>query len=82
MKRRINVVLAEETIQLIDRLADKGSRSRFIDEAVRHFVDSVGRAKLRRQLKEGAERRATRDLALASEWFAIEEESWVGDRSC
>lgn len=74
--KRINITLPSDTIQLIDRVAEKGDRSRFLDEAVRHFVKEAGKAKLKQLLKEGAIKRAERDLALAQEWFSIENESW------
>jgi len=80
MRRRINITLPEETLDLIDRVAKPGDRSNLIDLAVRHYVDSVGQARLRRRLKEGAQRRAERDLALASDWFSLEEEAWSGRR--
>jgi CopG family transcriptional regulator / antitoxin EndoAI len=76
MHRRINITLPEETLALIDRVAKLGDRSRFIDEAVKHYVQEVGRGKLRKQLQEGALRRAKRDLALAEEWFGLDEEAW------
>jgi CopG family transcriptional regulator/antitoxin EndoAI len=75
MHQRINVTLPEETIRLIDRVANRGNRSRLIDSAVRHYVDAMGRRKLRRQLEEGAVRRAQRDLSMAEEWFSVEEEA-------
>src|SRR2546421_588318 len=78
MHQRVNITLPEETLRLIDRVATKGDRSRFIDSAVKHYVDAIGRASLRKQLKEGAIRRAQRDLNLAQEWFALEEEVWQG----
>lgn len=78
--RRLNITLPEETAQMIDRVAKRGDRSRFIAEAVRHFVEEIGRKNLRRRLKEGALRRAERDLRLTEEWFAFEEESWRGIR--
>ncbi len=81
MRLRVNVTLPEETVRLIDRVARKGNRSRFIDQAVRHYVDQVGKASLRRLLKEAAVRRAARDLRLAHEWFAVEEEVWPRNRS-
>ena len=74
--RRVNITLPEETIRLIDRSADHGNRSRFIDEAVRYFVREHGRANLRRLLEEGAERRAERDLAIAEEWFDADNAAW------
>jgi len=76
MHRRVNITLPEETIRLIDRIAGKGDRSRFIDKAVKHYIEEVGKANLRKQLKEGAIRRAERDLLLAKEWFFVEEETW------
>lgn len=72
--RRLNVTLPEETVRIVDRLAGKRNRSRLIDLAVKHYVESVGRANLRKRLKEGAMRRAERDLRLAGGWFALEEE--------
>ncbi len=76
MYRRINVTLPEGTVRLLERVAPKGERSRLIDEAIRGLVEKVGRANLRRQLREGALRRADRDLALAREWFTLDEEVW------
>jgi metal-responsive CopG/Arc/MetJ family transcriptional regulator len=37
-RKRINIVLPEATIRTIDRMAMPGERSRFIDQAVRHYV--------------------------------------------
>jgi CopG family transcriptional regulator/antitoxin EndoAI len=76
MHRRVNITLPEDTLRLIDRAVDQGNRSRFIDEAVRHFVHTQTRAQLRKLLKEGAQRHAARDRALAEEWFPLDEEAW------
>jgi len=76
MHRRINVTLPEETVRLIDRAAAKGERSRFIAEAVTHYVSTRGRAKLRKAIRDGAIRRAARDGVLAQEWFTMDEEAW------
>jgi CopG family transcriptional regulator/antitoxin EndoAI len=76
MNKRINITLPEETVRLLDRVARKGSRSRLIDRAVRRYVAEVGRANLRKRLKEGAMREAGLDLQLAEEWFPLEEEAW------
>ena len=78
-RRRINIVLPDHTLRMIDRIAPKGGRSRFIDEAVRSYVDTMGRAKLRRLLAEGGRQRAARDLAIAEEWFSVDEEAWRGE---
>ncbi|MCI0336512.1 MAG: ribbon-helix-helix domain-containing protein [Acidobacteria bacterium] len=76
MYQRINITLPEETLGLIDRIAERGDRSRFIDRAIRYYVEAIGQAKLKKLLKEGAIARAERDLRLAEEWFALEEEAW------
>ncbi len=81
MHKRLNITLPEETVRLIDRVAEKGDRSRLIAEGVKHYIESVGRMNLRRRLKEGAVRRAGRDLRLAEEWFSLEEEAWRGSRA-
>jgi CopG family transcriptional regulator/antitoxin EndoAI len=81
MHRRINITLPEETLDLIDRVAQPGDRSRFIDEAIKHYIEQIGRSNLRKQLKEGAIRRAQRDLSLAEEWFTLDEEAWQGART-
>ena len=76
MHRRINDTLPEETVRMIDRVATKGNRSRLIADAVTHFVQATGRAQLRKKLREGAIRRADRDLQLTREWFPLDEEAW------
>ena len=76
MYRRINVTLPEETVTLIDRMVPKGDRSQLIAEAIRYYVEHVGRAQLRKRLKEGALRRAARDRGMAGEWFFVDEEIW------
>ncbi len=78
MNKRINITLPEETVKLLDRAAKKGNRSKLINKAVRHYVEHVGLANLRMQLKEGARARADRDLHLTEEWFALDEEAWAG----
>jgi len=76
MYRRINVTLPEEAVRLLHRVAAKGNRSRFIAEAITHYISSSGRAGLRKRLREGAIRRAERDLGVAREWFLLDEEVW------
>jgi CopG family transcriptional regulator/antitoxin EndoAI len=76
MSVRINVILPEETVRVLDRVAPKGSRSRVISDAVMHYVSSRGRSNLAEQLKAGALANAKRDMAIAEEWFPLEEEAW------
>jgi len=67
--RRLNITLPEDAVRLIDRVADKGERSRLIADAIRHYVRKTDRATLRKRLREGAARRAQRDRQLARDWF-------------
>jgi CopG family transcriptional regulator / antitoxin EndoAI len=76
MSKRINIILPDKTVAVLDRVTTKGSRSRFIDRAVRRLVEMEGRANLRSRLKEEAIANADRDLAMAAEWFPLEEEAW------
>jgi CopG family transcriptional regulator/antitoxin EndoAI len=76
MSKRINIILPDKTVAVLDRVTTKGSRSRFIDRAVRQLVETEGRANLRSRLKEEAIANADRDLAMAAEWFPLEEEAW------
>jgi CopG family transcriptional regulator/antitoxin EndoAI len=76
MHRRVNITLPETTIRLIDRVAKRGDRSRLIATAVESYVKDMGREALRKQLQEGALRRADQSRALAAEWFPLEDEAW------
>ena len=77
MKTRINITLPEETLGLLDRVAERGNRSRLISEAVLHYVRSKAKLSLRERLKQGALARAERDLAVAEEWFTVDEQAWT-----
>ena len=68
MSKRINIILPDKTVAVLDRVAPQGTRSRFIDRAVRHYVETQGTESLREQLKAGYRANAERDLALAAEW--------------
>ena len=74
MHRRINITLPDEAVRLLDRVASKGDRSRFIAEAIKHYLTRAARAKRRRRVREGALRRAERDRVLVRDWFLLEED--------
>ena len=76
MNKRINIVLPDTTVSVLDRVAAKGARSRFIDRAVIYYVETQGKQSLREQLAAGYRANAERDLAIAAEWFPLEEEAW------
>jgi CopG family transcriptional regulator/antitoxin EndoAI len=76
MSKRINVVLPDKTVTVLDRVTTKGTRSRFISQAVIHYVETQGKRSLRSQLEAGYRANAQRDLGIAAEWFPLEEEAW------
>jgi CopG family transcriptional regulator / antitoxin EndoAI len=76
MHKRINISLPEETVRLLDRVAEKRDRSGLIDRAIKHYIERRRRANLRRQLKEGYQRRSGIDVRLAEEWFPLEQQVW------
>jgi metal-responsive CopG/Arc/MetJ family transcriptional regulator len=75
MSKRINIILPDTTVAVLDRVTTKGTRSRFIDRAVRQLVETEGKANLRARLKEEAIENAERDLAMSAAWFPLEEEA-------
>jgi CopG family transcriptional regulator/antitoxin EndoAI len=76
MNKRINIVLPKKTVAVLDRLTTKGTRSRFINQAVVFYVDKKGKQNLRKELKAGYQANAERDLEIAAEWFPLDEEAW------
>ncbi|HUI80790.1 MAG TPA: hypothetical protein VLY24_22850 [Bryobacteraceae bacterium] len=75
MSKRINIILPDKTVSILNRVTTKGTRSRFIDRAVRQLVELEGKANLRQRLKQEALANADRDLEMAAEWFPLEEEA-------
>lgn len=75
MSKRINVILPDKTVAVLDRVAAKGDRSRFIDQAVLHYVETRGKESLRERLAAGYRASAESDLAMAAAWFPLEEEA-------
>lgn len=77
---RINITLPQETVFLLDKVTEKGDRSRLVNDAVRFYVKEVGRANITKQLLEGAVAQATRDLRVAQDWFHIENEAGLKNK--
>jgi CopG family transcriptional regulator/antitoxin EndoAI len=81
MSKRVNIILPDKTVAILDRVAPKGKRSSFISRAVLHFVESQGKQSLRQQLKAGYQANAEESLGIAMEWFPLEEEAWQRSRA-
>lgn len=76
MNKRINVILPESTVAVLDRVAAKGNRSSVIDRAIQHYIRTHSQKNLRELLKKEARINAQRDLEMAADWFPLEEEAW------
>jgi metal-responsive CopG/Arc/MetJ family transcriptional regulator len=76
MRKRINIVLPEATVQTIDRLAQPGQRSLFINTAVQHYVANRSAEAVRAQLERAAVRDRDLDREVAADWFAVDHETW------
>ena len=76
MSKRINVMLSDETLDVLDRVTARGSRSRFISRAVLHYVKGHAKQNLRERLKAGYVANAQESLKIAREWFPLEHEAW------
>jgi metal-responsive CopG/Arc/MetJ family transcriptional regulator len=81
MSQRINIMLPEETLAVLRRVAPRGSRSRFISRAILHYVEAQGKKSLRERLQAGYLANADENLRIAAEWFPLEEEAWQTPRA-
>jgi CopG family transcriptional regulator/antitoxin EndoAI len=81
MSKRLNIIVPDATLAVLDRVAPRGMRSSFISAAVLHYVKTRSRKNLRERLKQEALANAARDLELAQGWFPLEEEAWRAGRS-
>src|ERR1700733_11535072 len=75
MSKRINIILPERTLAVLDRVAPRGDRSRFVSAAVLHYVETKGKQRLRQERKAGYLANADENLRTATEWFPCEEEA-------
>jgi CopG family transcriptional regulator/antitoxin EndoAI len=76
MTKRINIVLPEDTLRTIDRMARPGQRSRFIQKAVQHYVATASPEALQERLKQAAIRDRDLDMETANDWSAVDREQW------
>ncbi len=57
-------------------MADKRNISRFVEDAVKYYIEHTGKIRLREQLTQGSVKRAERDLKLSQEWNGLEDSGW------
>ena len=77
---RINVTLPQETLYLLDKVSEKGDRSRLVNNAVRFYINEISKINIKKNLREGAMKRKKRDLSLAEDWFHVESETWQNNQ--
>jgi metal-responsive CopG/Arc/MetJ family transcriptional regulator len=53
MSTRINIVLPDRTLKVLDRVAGKSGRSRYVSEAVLFYVQTQAFSDLQRRLDQG-----------------------------
>ena len=73
---RLNITLPEETVTLLESVAGRGSRSSFIDTAIKRHVSEIRKEGLTERLKTGAIDRAERDRGIAADWENLEDDLW------
>jgi len=78
MSKRVNIVLPDQTLAILARVAPRGNRSQLISRAVLYYVQSLGKQTLRERLKQEALSNAGRDVEMAADWFPVEADSSVG----
>ncbi len=76
MYHKMNITLSDHTAYLLEQLTDKAGKRRFIEEAVKYYIDHVERKNIREQLQQGAAKRAERDLRLSQELDILEDKIW------
>ena len=76
MSKRINIILPIATIQIIDRMAKPGMRSKFINTAVEHYVANRSTQALRAQLERAAIRDQDLDREVSEDWLAVDQQAW------
>lgn len=76
MSKRLNIVLPDSTVQTIDRMVKPGQRSRFINQAVQHYVANRSTEALRTQLELATVRDQDLDREVAADWLAVDQQTW------
>ena len=73
MSKRLNIILPDQAVAVLDRVTTRRNRSDFIDRAVLQFIELENQANLRERLRVEGVANAERDLALVADWFPLEE---------
>ena len=74
-------MLPDSTLKVLDRVASKGERSRFVSEAVLYFVRAHSAQTLRDKLRDGYQANTKNSLQLAEDWLPIDNDIWQNQKS-
>jgi CopG family transcriptional regulator/antitoxin EndoAI len=74
--KRLNITIAPATWERLKTAVPRMERSRFIDNALKVYLTNLKRKSLKQRLKKEALANADKDLKIANEWFALENEVW------
>jgi metal-responsive CopG/Arc/MetJ family transcriptional regulator len=75
-KVKVTLTLPSEVMDAVREEAEPRGYSKFIAEAVAHYIQEQRRSALRERLIAGYQASAEHDQALAEEWRHAEEEVW------
>jgi metal-responsive CopG/Arc/MetJ family transcriptional regulator len=75
-KEKVTLTLPSELMDAVREEAEPRGYSRFIAEAVTHYIQERRRSALRERLVAGYRASAELDQALAEEWRHAEQEVW------
>lgn len=74
---KVTLTLPSELMARVRDLAPTRRQSQFIAEAIRIYIAEQERQALRARLMAGYQANAEADAAVAAEWAAVDEESWI-----
>lgn len=69
----MNIILPQETLDILDAVSKKGERSHIIDVAVRDYISRAGKTNVRKLLIEGSKVHNDRDLDIARQWGQLKD---------
>jgi metal-responsive CopG/Arc/MetJ family transcriptional regulator len=74
---KVTLTLPKELMDKIRQNTPPRGHSKFVADALQFYIEENRRRALRERLRVGYQANAALDAALADEWAAVEEESWL-----
>ena len=74
---KVTLTLPKDLMDTVREIAPQRGISRFVSEALEHFIAARRRQALRERLKAGYLADAALDREMAEEWRPLEEETWM-----